>query len=288
MTPHVIRFNIQESHLMEITRQLLDQVVNIAHLAGQAILEVYHDKEGFDTDTKADNSPVTKADLAAHAIIEPALAAIDLDIPVLSEESTIPDYEIRSTWHQYWIVDPLDGTKEFIKRNGEFTVNIALIENGVPVLGVVYVPVADIYYIGAKHIGAAKITSGKETPIKVKSLKEKATGEPLVVVASRSHGSEAVEECIEKLTKEFGKVERSSMGSSLKLCLVAEGAADIYPRLAPTSEWDTAAAQAVVEAAGGTVVDAELKELRYNAKADILNPYFYVLGDTKFNWAALL
>lgn len=273
---------------MEITRQLLDQVIDIAHLAGQAILDVYHDKEGFDTKTKADNSPVTRADLAAHAIIDPALAALDPEVPVLSEEATMPDYEIRSTWRQYWIIDPLDGTKEFIKRNGEFTVNIALIENGVPVLGVVYVPVADIYYIGAKDLGAAKIVGGSETPIGVRSLKEKATGEPLVVVASRSHGSEAVEQCIAKLKKEFANLERSSMGSSLKLCLVAEGAADIYPRLAPTSEWDTAAAQAVVEAAGGTVVDAELKELRYNTKADILNPYFYVLGDTKFNWAAIL
>lgn len=273
---------------MEITRQLLDQVVNIAHLAGEAILEVYHDKDGFDSETKADNSPVTKADLAAHAILSPALAAIDPNIPVLSEESTIPDYETRASWQRYWIIDPLDGTKEFIKRNGEFTVNIALIENGVPILGVVYVPVADIYYLGAKGLGASKIAGGTETPIQIKSLKQKATGEPLIVVASRSHGSEAVEECIAKLTKEFGKVERSSMGSSLKLCLVAEGAADIYPRLAPTSEWDTAAAQAVVEAAGGIVVDAELKELRYNTKADILNPYFYVLGDTEFNWSALL
>jgi len=273
---------------MEITRQLLDQVVNITHLAGKAILEVYHDKDGFDTETKADNSPVTKADLAAHAVLAPALAEIDSSIPVLSEESTIPDYETRSSWQRYWIIDPLDGTKEFIKRNGEFTVNIALIENGVPILGVVYVPVADISYAGAKELGAMKITSDSETPIHVKSLKDKATGEPLIVVASRSHGSEAVEECIAKLTKEFGNVERSSMGSSLKLCLVAEGSADIYPRLAPTSEWDTAAAQAVVEAAGGTVVDADLKVMRYNTKADILNPYFYVLGDTKFNWAALL
>ncbi len=136
---------------MEITRQLLDQVVNIAHLAGKAILEVYHDKDGFDTETKADNSPVTKADLAAHAVLAPALAEIDSSIPVLSEESTISDYETRSSWQRYWIIDPLDGTKEFIKRNGEFTVNIALIENGVPILGVVYVPVADISYAGAKR-----------------------------------------------------------------------------------------------------------------------------------------
>lgn len=273
---------------MEINRDLLDQVIDIARQAGSAILDVYHKEEGFQTEIKSDSSPVTEADLAAHKILEPALQAIDAEVPVLSEESEIPDYEVRSSWHKYWIIDPLDGTKEFIKRNGEFTVNIALIEDGVPTLGVVYVPVLNIIYAGAKNLGALKITAETESTISVKSLKDKTTGEPLSVVASRSHGSEAVEECVAKLEKQFGQVERQSMGSSLKLCLVAEGSADIYPRLAPTSEWDTAAAQAVVEAAGGIVVDTDLKLLRYNTKADILNPYFYVLGDTEFDWSSLL
>ena len=273
---------------MEINRDLLDQVIHIARNAGEAILEVYHSEQGFKTETKADSSPVTAADLAAHKILAPALAAINANVPVLSEEGSIPDYSIRSKWQTYWIIDPLDGTKEFIKRNGEFTVNIALIKRGVPVLGVVYVPVLDISYAGAKELGAVKITASTETKINTKSLKDKSIGEPLTMVASRSHGSAAVEDCAARLATEFGKIERQSMGSSLKLCLVAEGSADIYPRLAPTSEWDTAAAQAVVEAAGGTVVDADLKLMRYNTKVDLLNPYFYVLGDTEFDWSSLL
>lgn len=274
---------------MEINRSLLDQVIAIAREAGEAILEVYHNENGFETETKADSSPVTEADLAAHHILLPALQALDTNIPVLSEESEIPDYEIRSGWQKYWIIDPLDGTKEFIKRNGEFTVNIALIdEQGIPILGVVYVPVLDITYAGAQDLGAIKITAKEETSISIKKIAAKLTGEPLTIVASRSHGSEAVEECVTKLEKRFSNIERQSMGSSLKLCLVAEGSADLYPRLAPTSEWDTAAAQAVVEAAGGVVVDTDLKLLRYNTKSDILNPYFYVIGDTEYDWSSLL
>ena len=272
---------------MNLSRTLLDRIIEISRDAGEKILDVYHRDEGFDTEVKADNSPVTEADLAAHHVIFPKLTAIDSSVPVLSEESEIPDYDTRSKWERYWIIDPLDGTKEFIKRNGEFTVNIALIENGVPVLGVVYVPVLNIIYAGAQGLGAIKITEEGETTIQCRSA-DSLQGEPLGVVASRSHGSEAVEKCVEKLEKKFGAVDRKSMGSSLKLCLVAEGAADIYPRLAPTSEWDTAAAQAVVEAAGGIVVDSDLKVLRYNTKADILNPYFYVLGDPDQRWDSIL
>lgn len=272
---------------MNLSRILLDQIIGIARDAGEQILGVYHREDGFNTEIKDDNSPVTEADLAAHNVIYPELTAIDQTVPVLSEESEIPDYETRARWERYWIVDPLDGTKEFIKRNGEFTVNIALIENGVPVLGVVYVPVLNIVYAGAQGLGAIKITEDGESEIRCRAL-DSLAGLPLAVVASRSHGSEAVEKCVEKLEKKFGAVDRKSMGSSLKLCLVAEGAADIYPRLAPTSEWDTAAAQAVVEAAGGIVVDSDLKVLRYNTKADILNPYFYVLGDRDQQWDSIL
>lgn len=272
---------------MEITRSLLDQVIGIAAAAGNSILEIYHDESGFNTETKSDNSPVTDADHAAHRVIFPALVAVDAQTPVLSEEANLPDYDIRSGWHRYWIIDPLDGTKEFIKRNGEFTVNIGLIENGLPVLGVVHVPVTGVTYAGARRLGAIKIVNGVETAIGVARAPIKGS-DPIRVVASRSHGSEAVEHCVKRLENYFGSSERKSMGSSLKLCLVAEGEADIYPRLAPTSEWDTAAAQAVVEAAGGVVLDADLKELRYNTKADILNPYFYVIGDTRFDWSRLL
>lgn len=272
---------------MDLSRALLDQIIGIARNAGEKILDVYQRDEGFNTEIKDDNSPVTEADLAAHNVIYPALTAVDTSIPVLSEESEIPDYDTRSRWSRYWIIDPLDGTKEFIKRNGEFTVNIALIENGVPILGVVYVPVLNIVYAGTRDLGAIKITESDETQIKCRTI-DSLGDTPLAVVASRSHGSEAVEKCVEKLEKQFGAVDRKSMGSSLKLCLVAEGAADIYPRLAPTSEWDTAAAQAVVEAAGGIVVDSDLKVLRYNTKSDILNPYFYVLGDRNQNWNSIL
>lgn len=269
---------------MNITRDLLDQIIDISKQAGDAILDVYDRGDDFEQSTKSDNSPVTEADLAAHHILFPALSKIDPNVPVLSEESSLPDYAERSTWSEYWIIDPLDGTKEFIKRNGEFTVNVALIQNGVPVLGVVYVPVLGITYAGASELGAYRMEEDSISPISVRS----ANLERVDVVASRSHGSEAVENCLAKLATKFATVERQSMGSSLKLCLVAEGKADLYPRLALTSEWDTAAAQAVVEAAGGIVVDEDLNILRYNTKADILNPFFYVIGDPEFNWNELL
>jgi len=272
---------------MNISRSLLDRIVDLSVSAGEAILTVYQDDANFNTEIKADNSPVTDADKAAHDVLHDQLASIDSDVPVLSEEGSLPDYDTRSSWHRYWIIDPLDGTKEFIKRNGEFTVNVALIENGVPILGVVHVPVLGVTYAGATGLGAIKIDSGGEQKIQIQKAPSKNQG-PVRVVASRSHGSEAVEKCVAKLEKYFGSVERKSMGSSLKLCLVAEGEADIYPRLALTSEWDTAAAQAVVEAAGGVVLDTDLKELRYNTKADILNPFFYVLGDRSFDWSKLL
>ena len=272
---------------MDINRSLINQVIAIAREAGDAILGVYH--SGFKTELKADSSPVTAADLTAHHILLPALGALESNIPVLSEESEIPDYGVRSGWRKYWIIDPLDGTREFIKRNGEFTVNIALIDaEGAPVLGVVHAPVPDITYAGARDLGAIKITAGEETAIATRKIADESTGDALSIVTSRSHGSEAVDRCISKIEKRFSKVDRQSMGSSLKLCLVAEGAADLYPRFAPTSEWDTAAAQAVVEAAGGTVVDTDLKLLRYNTKSDILNPGFYVIGDTDFDWSKLL
>ncbi len=269
---------------MDITRSLLDQVIQLAELAGEAILQVYASDDGFTTEHKADSSPVTEADRAAHRILVPALQALDANIPVLSEESSLPDFAVRSTWSRYWIIDPLDGTKEFIKRNGEFTVNIALIDQHVPVLGVVHVPVLGVAYAGARGLGAFRLDEDAEQPISTRAV----STDQLTVVASRSHGSDSVEQCLARLSRRFAKIERQSMGSSLKLCLVAEGKADLYPRLAPTSEWDTAAAQAVVEAAGGLVLDDSLAPLRYNTKADILNPSFYVIGDPAYDWPALL
>ena len=265
---------------------LISAALDLARRAGDAILAIY-DSADFGVDMKADDSPLTKADLAAHAILAPGLAALIDGVPVLSEEGTLPEWSERSQWNRYWIIDPLDGTKEFIKRNGEFTVNIALIENGEPVLGVVHVPVLDISYTGAKGVGAFKYQNGEKTAIKTRSIAE-LNGSALAVVASRSHGADAVDALLAKLNQAFGSTELRNMGSSLKLCLVAEGNADIYPRLALTSEWDTAAAQAVVEAAGGQVLTDSLAIMRYNTKENILNPFFYVIGDTSYDWQTLL
>lgn len=274
-------------------KQLLEQVIGICERAGEAILEVYNDSAELEVNTKVDDSPVTAADLAAHRVLAPALAELVEGVPVLSEEQEMPAFEERSRWQRYWIVDPLDGTKEFIRRNGEFTVNVALIENGEPVLGVVYVPVLNITYAGCKGSDGAntafKRTAAGERPIRVRSVRARLdAGEAVELVASRSHGAGAVDALLERIEGKLGRTGLKNMGSSLKLCLVAEGAADLYPRLAPTCEWDTAAAQAVVEAAGGTVVDDQFELLRYNRKDSLLNPHFYVIGDTGFDWRALL
>lgn len=274
---------------MALNKALLEQVIELSHRAGEAILEVYHQIEEIQIDIKADDSPVTAADLAAHAIIEPGLTGLLEGVPILSEESALPAWDVRRDWQRYWIVDPLDGTKEFIKRNGEFTVNIALIDNGVPVLGVVYVPVLGITYAGVAGQGAWKYEAGVEKTIQTRSIAElKSSGKPVEVVASRNHGAEEVVALMDRIGAALGSVATKNMGSSLKLCLVAEGEADLYPRLALTSEWDTAAAQAVVEAAGGKVIDADFNILRYNTKEDILNPFFHVIGDVNFDWESLL
>ncbi len=268
---------------------LHNDVMALARKAGDQILQVYNSAEGFEVNAKGDDSPVTAADLAAHHVLKPGLEALLPDVPVLSEEATLPTYDIRKTWKRYWIIDPLDGTKEFIKRNGEFTVNIALIENGVPVFGVVFVPVLDLMYTGIKNVGAKKIANGKIQDIQTRKMQIRLDQkQPIEVVASRSHGAEDVDRFLTKVSKRLGEVALKNMGSSLKLCLVAEGSADIYPRLALTSEWDTAAAQAVVEAAGGQVLDINLQVMRYNTKDDILNPYFFVIGDTTYPWEAIL
>ena len=264
--------------------ELIKVMCAVARDAGAAILQVYGD-EDFGVQTKSDDSPLTRADLAAHNIIVEGLQKRAPGIPVLSEESDSISFAERSSWDEYFLVDPLDGTKEFINRNGEFTVNIALIEKGVPMRGVVFVPVKDVMYTGDQHEGIATVTREGETgSIRVRKL-DRAS---LTVVASRRHGGEALEACLNVLRDNFASIDTTNMGSSLKLCLIAEGEADLYPRLAPTSEWDTAAAQAVVEAAGGKVVDVELKALMYNTKDNILNPFFYVIGDTEFDWRGVL
>ena len=251
--------------------------------AGKAIMDIYTDPESdFEIERKADNSPLTKADKKAHAIISMALSVTPF--PVLSEEGKEIPFVERSAWNMLWIVDPLDGTKEFIKKNGEFTVNIALVENGVPVLGVIYVPERKELYFAADSLGAFKlggIDSGNQPS--VDEMRTKAVHLPLsmghqgvVVVASRSHQTEETTSFIENLRKQGQPVTLISSGSSLKICLVADGSADIYPRFAPTMEWDTAAGHAIARAAGCEIYHIDGKTpLKYN-KEDLHNPWFIV------------
>lgn len=244
------------------------ELIEIARQAGRAILDVYHQSEDLEIHQKKDDSPLTQADLAAHKVIQASLEKLTPETPVLSEESSLITWEERKTWDKYWLVDPLDGTKEFIKRNGEFTVNIALIENNFPVYGVVHVPVKNTDYFGGLCYGSYKHDNGETRQIQVKQ----AVQPPYKVVGSRSHPSARVEALLNKL----GEYQIVPMGSSLKLCMVAEGLADFYPRLGPTSEWDTAAAQAVVEGAGGEVTNISAQRLSYNQKPIYLNPEFLV------------
>lgn len=257
--------------------KFLEPVRELAWQAGQEILNVYHGN--FEVESKADGSPLTAADQAAHHTIVNGLAQLTPNVPVLSEEASDITYEKRASWEQYWLVDPLDGTREFVKRNGEFTVNIAFIDKHQPVLGVVHVPVSGVTYFACKGVGAFKQeTNQPASSITVSTY----SGGRARIVGSRSHAGDA----LKKFITAVGDVETISMGSSLKLCLVAEGAADVYPRLGPTSEWDTAAAQAVVEVAGGKVTDINNNPLRYN-KENILNPWF-IVSDGKTDWAQYL
>ncbi|MDX1609896.1 MAG: 3'(2'),5'-bisphosphate nucleotidase CysQ [Halofilum sp. (in: g-proteobacteria)] len=263
-------------------RRLLPDVLDLAGQAGDAILEIYNGVEGaFEVEQKDDRTPLTEADMAAHEVIVEGLRRLTSEVPILSEESAEIPYSERAGWRRYWLVDPLDGTREFIKRNGEFTVNIALIEDGVPVMGVVFAPVLDTFYYGIRQDGAWKQQRGAEAErIHVQRL----GAGPVRVAGSRSHADERLAAYLDRL----GEHELRPMGSSLKSCLVAEGAADLYPRIGPTSEWDTAAAQAVVEAAGGHVTDTDLQPLRYNQKESLLNPDFLVFGDDSRDWSAYL
>ncbi|MEW8027323.1 MAG: 3'(2'),5'-bisphosphate nucleotidase CysQ [Candidatus Thiodiazotropha sp.] len=257
----------------------LDDLLQLANQAGDAILAIYN--TDFEVEKKQDNSPLTAADTAAHRVIVSTLERLTPDIPVLSEESSEVPFSTRRQWQRYWLIDPLDGTREFVKRNGEFTVNIALIEGQTATLGIVHAPVLGTTYYGIHDIGAWK----KEADQPAQSIR--VTGRcrnPARVAGSRSHAGDSLMRFLTKL----GDHELVSMGSSLKLCLVAEGKADIYPRLGPTSEWDTAAAQAVVEAAGGRVTTLDLQPLKYNTGDSLLNPHFLVFGDQTRNWSDYL
>lgn len=259
-------------------KAVLPEVIRITREAGQAIMAIYS-QDDLGVKSKEDNSPVTLADMAAHQCIEQGLNALSLQLPVLSEESGNITWEERSQWRDYWLVDPLDGTKEFIKRNGEFTVNIALIRQGVPVLGVVYAPATEHLYYGCKGEGAwfEKPDSAPQSL----SLDPEFSPQCWRIVGSRSHGAERME----AFTAVLPEYRNVPMGSSLKFCLVAADESDLYVRFGPTCEWDTAAAQAVVEQAGGQVLDTELKPLRYNTKESLLNPEFVVCQKLNELWS---
>jgi len=252
---------------IQIKIDLIDQIIEISKEAGKAILEIYN--TNFDYQIKEDLSPLTKADTLSHNIICQRLKILTPDIPILSEENSDIPFNIKSLWKQYWLVDPLDGTKEFIKRNGEFTVNIALINNNEPVFGVIYIPIDNRLFWGSKIHGAYEIKNGKNQ-IKIhastKNIKK--------IAVSRSHGNKEINNLLEKLDT----YTIVNIGSSLKFCLIANGEINIYPRLGPTSQWDTAAGEAILKSAGGSVIDLELRNIVYN-KENLLNPNFIATND---------
>ena len=262
-----------------------ERLITLARDASSAILDIY--ETDFYVETKTDSSPLTLADTAAHKIIVKGLRELTPDIPIISEEAVLPEFSERSKWPMYWLVDPLDGTKEFVNRNGEFTVNIALIAENVPLVGVVCVPVQDRTYVGNTSTMDARVYGAAgERQVKSRRFSEKPTD--IKVVASRSHVSNELRAYLKAIDEIFSGVEMISMGSSLKLCALADAEADIYPRLGPTSEWDIAAAHAVLVAAGGQIYVSDGSPLTYNMKEDILNPNFIAVGDSSFSWAESL
>ena len=269
---------------------LILATLRAAKRAGEAILEVYD--SDFAVEQKDDKSPLTLADNRSHetiaGVLEQTITVNNSTVPILSEEGRDIPYDERKKWEYFWLIDPLDGTKEFVKRNGEFTVNIALIHKHKPVLGIIYIPVKDVFYFAAINFGTYKLENSKTITddLSIEALISKSQRLPLnnnnktslTVIGSRSHTSEEFSEFVKRLEAKYGNVEFISSGSSLKLCIVAEGKADVYPRFGPTMEWDTAAGQAIVEQADGSVMDIQTREpLRYN-KDNLLNPFFIVSG----------
>ena len=259
-------------------RNYTEAVTLIARDAGAQILQIYD--RGYDVDTKTDGSPVTTADQHSHALIVKELEKLTPDIPVLSEESSTEAMEHRRHWSYYWLIDPLDGTKEFIGRHGEFTVNIALVHEQQPVIGVVYTPVQKLLHWAWS--GGSAFRQLGDDPVEGIEVKEYRQGIP-TVVASRSHGRGNLKLFLDSVEEIYGGYELTSMGSALKICVVAEGKADVYPRLGPTSEWDTAAAHCVLVVAGGKITDCNGDPLLYN-KESLLNPWFIAFGRSQEDW----
>ncbi len=259
--------------------RLADGVAEIVARAARRVMALY--ESGFEVHRKADQTPVTSADLAAHGIIAEGLAALEPGVPIVSEEGVIPPYTERATWQSYWLVDPLDGTRGFAAGNGEFTINVALIHDGRPVLGVVAVPVTGTCYAAVERGGARlEHANGAREPIRAR----RCSGHQVVVLRSRTRRHAHVDRLVERL----GNVRVIVASSAMKACLVARGVADVYPAFGPTSEWDTAASQCLVEQAGGGLTDLDLLPLRYNASASLENPSFIAFGDPRTDWRSLL
>jgi len=258
----------------------IQKINSIAKKAGDEIMKIY--QQDFDVDYKADNSPLTKADIKSNEIIAESLKDLYPEIPILSEENKEIPYEIRRNWEYFWLIDPLDGTKEFVKKNGEFTVNIALIHKNTPVLGVIYAPALEILYYAQKEKGAFKQEKNKK-PQRLPIYKH-TNNDTLKVIVSKSHYNQETKYFVDNLKNKYKKtIKFIRIGSSLKLCLIAEGKADIYPRLAPTMEWDIAAGQAIVEQAGGEIVEFKTQTpLKYN-KQNLLNPWFVTKVNSMIN-----
>ncbi len=259
-------------------------LIQLCHRAGDLICAHYNAPGAAKFESKGDDSPITRADLASHAVLNDGLLKLQPGIPVLSEESPASEVADRLTWRRLWLVDPLDGTKEFLDRTGEFTINVALVEDHVAVLGLLYLPLKRIAYVGIPGVQARRYQfldndndNGKwqERRLATRALEP---GSPLVLLTSRRHRGRRLEQCIDQLRGEWGPVERVGCGSALKFCQLVEGRGDFYPRFAPCCEWDTAAGQAVLEAAGGALVGLDGMPLRYNCRDTLLNPDFYGLA----------
>ena len=264
----------------------LKKIVSVARESGALIMRYYRGELESDVSNKADNTPVTAADQAADRLIRQRLKEFTPGVPCLSEESQIPSFQSRSEWHDYWLVDPLDGTRGFIDRDGNFTVNIARIQSGVPCLGVVFMPDKDICYAAARGLGAFRSEPGSS---ELEPISTRPHSNPLVISRSARRSSEEYNSLKDYLSDTGFEISEKRVGGSIKLCQVAEGVSDFYPCFVPTSEWDTAAGQIIVEQAGGLVVEAETGlPLRYNKKETLLNPHFLAVDDPEFDWRAML
>lgn len=262
---------------------LADAVLPLMKAAGEVIMHHYASVDSMQVHTKADRTPLTAADLASHDVIVQGLQKLTPDIPVLSEEANMPPAEVRRRWPRVWLVDPLDGTREFIDANDQFCINVALIEYGRATVGMIYSPVQDVSWLGIHDAGAWRIAANERSPLSGRSM----TDCPVLISSSRRYTTNLLA-CEQGLRDHFGYIDRLAQGSALKFCRVADGEADIYPCFGPTSEWDTAAGQVIVEAAGGAMMSLDYKPFRYNLRDTLLNGGFFVLADSKFDWLPVL